>query len=308
DAAPRPRPRARARSGDPSPARARRGSGRLRGVARRTPRADRRRGRTGTSTAVVSARSGSRGRRARRARPRSGCWRPHGGRPAREAQRDRLGVGVSAHARGRLDAVGVGRGALHLELGRVQHDLLPLAFDADRDVHLAAEAAGFEVGLEPDLVLARTDVGRQAEARRPLGLRHGIAALAGVAAACKSGIAVTAFRRRAATGYTRPMLDLNAPAPPFTLDGTSAGVVRRFSLTDFRGKWVVLFFYPADFTFVCPTEVVGFNRRLAEFETLDAAVLGISVDDVETHRAWAAELSGVAFPLLSDKSGDVCRG
>ena len=60
------------------------------------------------------------------------------------------------------------------------------------------------------------------------------------------------------------MLDLNAPAPPFTLDGTSAGVVRRFSLADFRGKWVVLFFYPADFTFVCPTEVVGFNRRLGE--------------------------------------------
>jgi len=103
------------------------------------------------------------------------------------------------------------------------------------------------------------------------------------------------------------MLDLNAPAPPFTLDGTSAGVVRGFSLADFRGKWVVLFFYPADFTFVCPTEVVGFNRRLAELEALDAAVLGISVDDVETHRAWAAELGGVAFPLLSDKSGDVCR-
>ena len=103
------------------------------------------------------------------------------------------------------------------------------------------------------------------------------------------------------------MLDLNAPAPPFTLDGVSGGDLRRVSLADFRAKWVVLFFYPADFTFVCPTEVMGFNRRLGEFAALDAAVLGISVDDVETHRAWAAELGGVAFPLLSDTSGDVCR-
>ena len=70
---------------------------------------------------------------------------------------------------------------------------------------------------------------------------------------------------------------------------------------------VVLFFYPADFTFVCPTEVVGFSTRLAEFEALQAQVLGISVDDVETHRAWAAELGGVAFPLLSDSAHEVCR-
>src|SRR5437773_10966828 len=103
------------------------------------------------------------------------------------------------------------------------------------------------------------------------------------------------------------MLDLTAPAPPFTLEGAHQGKRRPFSLSDFRQKWVVLFFYPADFTFVCPTEVVGFSTRLAEFDALDAAVLGISVDDVETHRAWAAELGGVAFPLLSDKSGDVCR-
>src|SRR5436853_6854587 len=103
------------------------------------------------------------------------------------------------------------------------------------------------------------------------------------------------------------MLDLNAPAPPFTLEGAHEGRVRRFSLADFRGKWVVLFFYPADFTFVCPTEVVGFNKRLAEIEALTAQVLGISIDDVETHRAWAAELGGVAFPLLSSTTRQVSR-
>ena len=103
------------------------------------------------------------------------------------------------------------------------------------------------------------------------------------------------------------MLDLNAPAPPFTLEGTHAGRPRRVSLSEFRGKWVVLFFYPADFTFVCPTEVVGFGKRLPEFEALQAQVLGVSVDDVETHRAWAAELGGVSFPLLSDATREVCR-
>src|SRR5437870_9177943 len=101
------------------------------------------------------------------------------------------------------------------------------------------------------------------------------------------------------------MLDLNAPAPPFTLEGAHQGKLRPFSLSDFLKKWVVLFFYPADFTFVCPTEVVGFSRRLAEFEASEARVLGISVDDVETHRAWAAELGGVAFPLLSDTAREV---
>jgi len=103
------------------------------------------------------------------------------------------------------------------------------------------------------------------------------------------------------------MLDLNAPAPLFTLEGAHDGRARRVSLSEFRNRWVVLFFYPADFTFVCPTEVVGFGRRLSEFEALNAQVLGVSVDDVETHRAWAAELGGVAFPLLSDTKREVCQ-
>src|SRR5712691_162682 len=96
------------------------------------------------------------------------------------------------------------------------------------------------------------------------------------------------------------MLDLNAPAPPFTLEGVYEETSRRFSLADFRKRWVILFFYPADFTFVCPTEVVGFSKRQEEFEACAAQVLGISVDDVVTHRAWAAELGGVRLPLLSD--------
>jgi alkyl hydroperoxide reductase subunit AhpC len=103
------------------------------------------------------------------------------------------------------------------------------------------------------------------------------------------------------------MLGLNAAAPDFALEGVQGGRVRRFSLREYRGRWVVLFFYPADFTFVCPTEVLGFQKRLAEFQEKDAEVVGVSVDDVASHGAWAEELGGIAFPLLSDPEGRVAR-
>lgn len=103
------------------------------------------------------------------------------------------------------------------------------------------------------------------------------------------------------------MPHLNGEAPSLALEGVEGGRVRRFSLEDFRGRWVVLFFYPADFTFVCPTEIRGFQNRLAEFKACMCDVLAISVDDVASHRAWAEELAGVSFPLLSDPSRAACR-
>lgn len=103
------------------------------------------------------------------------------------------------------------------------------------------------------------------------------------------------------------MLSLNAEAQAFALEGVGSGKVREFRLAEFRGRWVILFFYPADFTFVCPTEIRGFQKRLREFEARDAVVLAISVDDVASHRAWAEELGGVAFPLLADPTRATCR-
>ena len=103
------------------------------------------------------------------------------------------------------------------------------------------------------------------------------------------------------------MVKLNTPAPEVALDGIVDGQMRRYRLSDFRGRWVVLFFYPADFTFVCPTEIRGFQARRAEFAQRDCAILAVSVDDVESHRAWAAELGGVAFPLLSDPARETAR-
>jgi peroxiredoxin 2/4 len=96
------------------------------------------------------------------------------------------------------------------------------------------------------------------------------------------------------------------PAPGFTLDAlvsTQKGKeFKQISLNEFRGKWVVLFFYPMDFTFVCPTEIKGFNQALAEFGKLNAVLLGASTDSKFSHLAWVqrGDLGALQFPLLSD--------
>ncbi|MES2934889.1 MAG: peroxiredoxin [Pseudomonadota bacterium] len=80
-------------------------------------------------------------------------------------------------------------------------------------------------------------------------------------------------------------------------------------LADLKGKWVVLFFYPLDFTFVCPTEIQGFNRLHAEFAKLNTVVLGASVDSVHTHKAWTQHgLGKLDFPLIGDLTRDLAAG
>lgn len=101
------------------------------------------------------------------------------------------------------------------------------------------------------------------------------------------------------------------PAPDFSLDavvGTETGKeFKKISLSDYRGKWLVLFFYPLDFTFVCPTEIKGFNEALDAFNKLDAEVLGASVDSKFSHLAWIkrGDLGNLKFPLLSDFKKEV---
>jgi peroxiredoxin (alkyl hydroperoxide reductase subunit C) len=79
-----------------------------------------------------------------------------------------------------------------------------------------------------------------------------------------------------------------------------------FSLEDLKGKYVVLFFYPLDFTFVCPTEILAFDRKLDAFKELGAEVVGVSVDSQFTHLAWkntAVENGGIGnvrYPLVAD--------
>jgi alkyl hydroperoxide reductase subunit AhpC len=103
------------------------------------------------------------------------------------------------------------------------------------------------------------------------------------------------------------MLQIGAKAPDFALKGVLAGTVSDYSLGRFKGKWIVLFFYPADFTFICPTEVTGFSKMAPEFRAEQAEVIGVSVDPPESHIKWARELGGVDYPLLSDVDRRVSR-
>jgi len=98
------------------------------------------------------------------------------------------------------------------------------------------------------------------------------------------------------------------PAPDFQVTAVKAGeVLENFTLGQFKGKkYVVLFFYPLDFTFVCPTELHEFQAKLAEFEKLDCQVIGASTDSWFSHIAWletpkrVGGIQGVAYPILSD--------
>jgi peroxiredoxin (alkyl hydroperoxide reductase subunit C) len=95
-------------------------------------------------------------------------------------------------------------------------------------------------------------------------------------------------------------------APDFALEGVLNGRFANYRLSDYKGKWVVLFFYPLDFTFVCPTEILAFSDRLGEFRKLNAEVFGASVDSKFSHLAWTEKpreeggIKSLAYPLLED--------
>jgi alkyl hydroperoxide reductase subunit AhpC len=96
-------------------------------------------------------------------------------------------------------------------------------------------------------------------------------------------------------------------APEFALQGVVGDKCKDISLRDYKGKWVVLFFYPLDFTFICPTEITEFSKRDGDFKKLNAQVLGASIDSVFSHKAWLKELGNLNYPLLSDITKEVSR-
>jgi alkyl hydroperoxide reductase subunit AhpC len=98
------------------------------------------------------------------------------------------------------------------------------------------------------------------------------------------------------------LLRIGDKAPDFKVNGFLRGQVSEYSLGASKGKWLVLFFYPADFTFICPTEVTGFSKAVKEFAAEEALVWGMSVDSLDSHKSWSAELGGLDCPLLSDEA------
>lgn len=103
-------------------------------------------------------------------------------------------------------------------------------------------------------------------------------------------------------------------APEFSVQAIVDGAtIEQFSLADFKDKIVVLFFYPLDFTFVCPTELHAFQERLKEFEVRNAVVVGCSVDSVYSHLAWLqlpkskGGIQGITYTLLSDLNKEIAK-
>src|SRR5215469_6281699 len=103
------------------------------------------------------------------------------------------------------------------------------------------------------------------------------------------------------------MLNPGDTAPSFDLPAVADGRESRVTLAGLNSELVVLFFYPRDFSFICPTEVTGFQKSIEDFRKENTAVLGASIDDVDSHRRWAIELGGVSYPILADDRGKVAR-
>ena len=97
-------------------------------------------------------------------------------------------------------------------------------------------------------------------------------------------------------------------APAFSAAAVTNGndIVTDFTLEQFKGKYVILFFYPKDFTFVCPTELYAFQEKLEEFKSRNVEVIGVSTDTEQSHWGWlnmeknAGGIKGVTYPLVAD--------
>ncbi|MEZ6039773.1 MAG: peroxiredoxin [Planctomycetaceae bacterium] len=110
-------------------------------------------------------------------------------------------------------------------------------------------------------------------------------------------------------GQTAPGLDLVLRAYDRTKDG-SDNQFKDLKLADLKGKWVCLFFYPLDFTFVCPTELVAFNKALGEFEDRETVLLTASTDSVFSHKGWCDshdDLKSLKYLMIGDTNQELSR-
>ncbi|KAF8623878.1 hypothetical protein AX17_007279 [Amanita inopinata Kibby_2008] len=107
---------------------------------------------------------------------------------------------------------------------------------------------------------------------------------------------------------------IQRPAPAFKATACVDGQFKEISLSDLLGQWVVLFFYPMDFTFVCPTEILAFNDALSKFKELNTTVLGVSTDSEYSHFAWTSQPRNqgglgpnLKLPLIADRNMQISR-
>ena len=105
---------------------------------------------------------------------------------------------------------------------------------------------------------------------------------------------------------------IGQPAPEWTACAYINGVEKTISSKDYLNRWYVLYFYPLDFTFICPTEIVGFQSRLNEFAQEGIDVIGVSTDSYFSHQAWFQDREifpqEITHPVLADTNHQICRG
>ena len=106
------------------------------------------------------------------------------------------------------------------------------------------------------------------------------------------------------------MIKIGEQIQDFTVEAFHENKIKKINLSDYKGKWLVLVFYPADFTFVCPTELSELADHYEEFKKIDAEVLSISVDTVFVHKAWhdnSPLIKKITYPMVADPTAKLCK-
>ena len=104
---------------------------------------------------------------------------------------------------------------------------------------------------------------------------------------------------------------INSPIPEFKVQAYHNGVFKTVSNEDIKGKWAIFFFYPADFTFVCPTELVDMAEKYEQFKAMGVEVYSVSTDSHFVHKAWhdtSESIRKIQYPMLADPTGVLARG
>jgi peroxiredoxin len=106
------------------------------------------------------------------------------------------------------------------------------------------------------------------------------------------------------------MININEVVPDFELEAFQNNDIRKIKFSDYKGKWVVLIFYPADFTFVCPTELEDAQNYYEDVKKLGGEIMSISTDTAFVHKAWhdnSPAINKIEYPMLADPTGKISR-
>jgi len=107
-----------------------------------------------------------------------------------------------------------------------------------------------------------------------------------------------------------PQTLIGTKLPDITLEAFFDNQIKKINLNESRGKWLVLFFYPADFTFVCPTELVELAGKYPQLREMNTEIMSVSTDTVFVHKAWydhSPSIKQIQYPMLADPTGKLCK-